>query len=115
MDAIAGFMSENGVIVLLIILAAVGLFWLLSRFFKLTLIIAAVVLALLAFQHFSPQGDLKTRVKVVMDQISAKAGEIMEYTKGFFDGQKGKMQKHMNDALSNGEKKEASQGPGRKK
>jgi len=37
MDAIAGFMSENGVIVLLIILAAVGLFWLLSRFFKLTL------------------------------------------------------------------------------
>ncbi len=115
MDAIAGFMSENGVIVLLIILAAVGLFWLLSRFFKLTLIIAVIVLALIAFQHFSPQGDLKTKFKVITDQIIAKAVELKESTRDFFDGQKGKMHKHMNDALSNGEKKEASDVPGKKK
>ena len=106
MDAIAGFMSENGVIVLLIILAAVGLFWLLSRFFKLTLIIAVIVLAFIAFQHFSPQGDLKTKFKGVMDQITTKAVELKEGTKDFFDDKKGKMHKHMNDALSNGEKKD---------
>jgi len=110
MDAIAGFMSENGVIVLLIILAAVGLFWLLSRFFKLTLVVAVVVLALLAFQHFSPSGDLKTKFRGVMDQITAKAGDIKENMKDFFSDKKSKMQKHMNEALQNGEKKNAGAG-----
>ena len=114
MDAIAGFMSENGVIVLLIILAAVGLFWLLSRFFKLTLIIAAVVLALLAFQHFLPSGDLKTKFKGVVDKVAAKGGDVMESTKDFFSDQKGKMNKHMNDALDNGDKKDADRGSKRK-
>jgi len=110
MDAIAGFMSENGVIVLLIILAAVGLFWLLSRFFKLTLVAAVVVLALLAFQHFSPSGDLKTRFRGVMDQITAKAGDIKENVKDFFSDKKSKMQKHMHEALQDGDKKNAGAG-----
>jgi cell shape-determining protein MreC len=114
MDAIAGFMSENGVIVLLIILAAVGLFWLLSRFFKLTLIVAAVVLVFLAFQHFMPSGDLKTKLRGVVDKIAAKTSEVAESTKGFFTDQKGKVQKHMNDALENGEKKDAGGGSKRK-
>ena len=114
MDAIAGFMSENGVIVLLIILAAVGLFWLLSRFFKITLIIAAVVLVFLAFQHFSPSGDLKTKFRVVVDKVVNKAGEILDSTKGFFTDQKGKVQKHMNEALDNGEKKDAGGGSKKK-
>jgi cell shape-determining protein MreC len=114
MDAIAGFMSENGVIVFLMILAAVGLFWLLSRFFKLTLIIAVIVLAFLAFQHFSPSGELKTKFKEVVDKVTAKGGELMGSTKEFFSDQKGKMQKHMNEALTNGEKKEADTG-GKKK
>jgi len=113
MDAIAGFMSENGVIVLLIILAAVGLFWLLTRFFKLTLVIAIAVLAVLAFQHFSPSGDLKTKLKGVADQIAAKAGDVKESMKDFFSDQKDKMQKHMNEAMENGEKKDA--GAGKKK
>jgi len=107
MDAIAGFMSENGVIVLLIILAAVGLFWLLSRFFKLTLVIAVVVLAILAFQHFSPSGDLKTKFRGVVDQITAKAGEVKENVKDFFSDKKDKMQKHINAARDNDEKKDA--------
>ncbi len=113
MDAIAGFMSENGVIVLFIILAAVGMFWLLSRFFKLTLVIAVIVLAFLAFQHFTPSGDLKTKLRVVYDKVAAKAEEVKAGTKEFFTDQKGKMQKHMNDAL-NGDKKEADTG-GKKK
>ena len=113
MDAIAGFMSENGVIVLLIILAAVGLFWLLTRFFKLTLVIAVVVLAILAFQHFSPSGDLKTKFKGVVDQITAKAGDVKEGMKDFFSDQKNKMQKHMNEARENGEKTDT--GAGKKK
>ncbi len=107
MDAIAGFMSENGVIVLLIILAAVGLFWLLSRFFKLTLVIAVAVLALLAFQHFSPSGDLKTKFRGVIDRITTKAGDVKENMKDFFSDQKSKMQKHMNEARDNGDRKEA--------
>ena len=107
MDAIAGFMSENGVIVLLVILAAVGLLWLLSRFFKLTLIIAAIVLAFLAFQHFSPSADLKTKFREIVDKVTAKAGDVKESSKEFFSDQKGKMQKHMNEALTNGDKKEA--------
>ncbi len=114
MDAIAGFMSENGVIVLLVILAAVGLLWLLSRFFKLTLILAVVVLAFLAFQHFSTSQDMKAKFKEVVDKVTAKAGSVMESSKEFFSDQKGKMQKHMNEALSNGEKKEADTG-GKKK
>jgi hypothetical protein len=57
MDAIAGFMSENGVILLLIILAAVGLFWLLTRFFKLTLVIAVVVWPYWPFSISAPSGD----------------------------------------------------------
>lgn len=113
MDAIAGFMSENGVIVLLIILAAVGLFWLLSRFFKLTLIIAVVVLALLAFHHFSPSGDLKTKFRGVVDLITAKAGDVRENMRDFFSDQKSKMQKHINAAGENGDKKDA--GAGKKK
>ena len=114
MDAIAGFMSENGVIVFFIILAAVGLFWLLSRFFKLTLIIAVIVLAFLAFQHFSPSGELKTKFKGVVDKVTAKGDELMDSTKGFFSDQKGKMQKHMNEALTNGDKKEADTGSKKK-
>jgi hypothetical protein len=115
MDAIAGFMSENGVIVLLVILAAVGLFWLLSRFFKLTLILAIIVLAFLAFQHFSPpSGELKTKFKEVVDKVKAKAGDVTESSREFFSDQKGKMQKHMNEALSDGDKKEADKG-GKKK
>jgi len=114
MDAIAGFMSENGVIVFLIILAAVGLFWLLSRFFKLTLIIATVVLVLLAFQHFSPSGDLKTKFKGVVDKVVAKGGDVMVGAREFFAGQKGNMNKHMNEALSNGEKKDADRGSKKK-
>jgi len=114
MDAIAGFMSENGVIVLLIILAAVGLFWLLSRFFKLTLIIAAVVLVLLAFQHFVPSGDLKTKFRGVVDKVTAKGGDIMESARDFFSDQKGKMNKHMDRALENGEKKDSDRGSKKK-
>jgi hypothetical protein len=110
MDAIAGFMSENGVIVLLVILAAVGLLWLLSRFFKLTLIIAAIVLAFIAFQYFSPSPDLKTKFREVVDKVKAKAGDVTESSKEFFSDQKGKMQKHMNEALSDGDKKEADTG-----
>ncbi len=107
MDAIAGFMSETGVIVLLIILAAVGLFWLLSRFFKLTLVIAVAVLALLAFQHFSPSGDLKTKFRGLVDRITTKAGDVKENMKDFFSDQKSKMQKHMDEARGNGDRKEA--------
>ncbi len=114
MDAIAGFMSENGVIVLFIILAAVGMLWLLSRFFKLTLVIAVIILAFLAFQHFTPSGDLKIKLRGVVEKVTAKTGEAVDKTKEFFLDQKGKMQKHMNEALSNGEKKEADTG-GRKK
>ena len=114
MDAIAGFMSENGVIVLLIILAAVGLFWLLSRFFKLTLIVAAVVLALFAFQHFVPSGDLKTKLRGVVDKVTAKGGDLMESARDFFSDQKGKMNKHMNEALDNGDKKDADRGSKKK-
>jgi hypothetical protein len=107
MDAIAGFMSENGVIVLFIILAGVGLLWLLSRFFKLTLVIAIVVVVFFAFQHFMPSGDLKAKFKGVVDGVTTKAGEVLDSAKGFFSDQKGKMQKHMNEALENGEKKDA--------
>src|SRR5512137_994364 len=114
MDAIAGFMSENGVIVLLIILAAVGLLWLLSRFFKLTLIIVIVVLVFLAFQHFVPSGDVKTKFRGVLDRVTAKAGEVMDDTKAFFSDQKGKMQKHMNDARENGDKKDTDKGSKKK-
>jgi cell shape-determining protein MreC len=106
MDAIAGFMSENGVIVLFIILAAVGLLWLLSRFFKLTLVIAIVVVVFFAFQHFMPSGDLKSKLKGVVDSVTAKTGEVVDSAKGFFSDQKGKMQKHMNEAAENGEKKD---------
>jgi hypothetical protein len=105
MDAIAGFMSENGVIVLLVILAAIGFLWLLSRFFKLTLITAVIVLAVFALQHFSPSGELKTRFKGIVDKVTAKAGDVAESTKEFFSDQKGKMQKHMDEGLSNGDKK----------
>ncbi len=108
MDAIAGFFSENGVIVLFVILAAVGVLWLLSRFFKLTVIIAIIVLAVLAFQHYMPAGDLKTKFKGVSDKVSNKAGEVIDSAKEFFFEQKGKMQKHMNEALENGEKKDAA-------
>ena len=114
MDAIAGFMSENGVIVLFVILAAIGLLWLLSRFFKLTLIIVIVVLVFLAFQHFVPSGDLKTKFTGVVDRVTAKAGEVVDGTKEFFTDQKGKMQKHMNDARENGEQKDADKGTKRK-
>jgi cell shape-determining protein MreC len=114
MDAIAGFMSENGVIVLLIILAAVGLFWLLSRFFKLTLIVAAVVLALFAFQHFVPSGDLKTKFKGVVDTVVAKGGTMMESAREFFSEQKSNMNKHMDKALDNSDKKDADRGSKRK-
>jgi len=110
MDAIAGLMSENGVIVLLIVLAAVGLFWLLSRFFKLTLAVAVVVLAILAFQHFSPSGDLKAKFRGVMDQVTAKAGDVKENVKDFFTDKKSKLQKHMNEALQSDEKKSAGSG-----
>ena len=108
MDAIAGFFSENGVIVLFVILAAVGLLWLLSRFFKLTVIIAIVVLAVLAFQHYMPSGDLKTKFKGVTDKVTAKTNEVIDDAKEFFFEQKGRMQKHMNDALENGEKKDTT-------
>jgi cell shape-determining protein MreC len=114
MDAIAGFMSENGVIVLLIILAAVGLFWLLSRFFKLTLIVAVVVLALFAFQHFVPSGDLKTKFRGVVDKVVAKGADVMESARAFFADQKGNMNKHMDRALENDEKKDADRGSKRK-
>jgi ABC-type siderophore export system fused ATPase/permease subunit len=114
MDAIAGFMSENGVIVLFIILAAVGLLWLLSRFFKLTIVIAAVVLVFFAFQHFMPSGDLKTKFKEVTDKVTAKAGEVVGSAKEFFSDQKGKMQKHMNEAADNGEKKDTGTGSKKK-
>jgi ABC-type siderophore export system fused ATPase/permease subunit len=114
MDAIAGFMSENGVIVLLIILAAIGLLWLLSRFFKLTLVIAVIVLAFLAFQHFVPSGELKTKFTGVVDRITAKAGEVVDGTKEFFSDQKGKMQKHMNEARENGENKDVDKGSNKK-
>lgn len=110
MDAIAGFMSENGVIVLLIILAAIGLFWLLSRFFKLTLIVAAVVLVLLAFQHFIPSGDLKTKFRGVVDKVVVKGGNVMESAKEFFADQKGNLNKHMDRALENGDKKDSDRG-----
>ena len=114
MDALAGFMSENGVIVLLIILAAVGLFWLLSRFFKLTLIVAAVVLALFAFQHFIPSGDLKTKFRGVVDKVVAKGGDVRESAREFFADQKGNMNKHMDRALENGEKKDSDRGSKKK-
>jgi cell shape-determining protein MreC len=114
MDAIAGFLSENGVIVLFIILAAVGLLWLLSRFFKLTLVIAIVVLVFLAAQHFMPSGGLKTQFKGVIDSVTTKTGEVVDSAKGFFTDQKGKMQKHMNEALENGEKKDAATGSKKK-
>jgi cell shape-determining protein MreC len=114
MDAIAGFMSENGVIVLLVILATIGLLWLLSRFFKLTLIIVIVVLVFLAFQHFVPSGDLKTKFTGVVDRVAAKAGEVVASTKEFFTDQRGRMQKHMNDARENGEKKDEDKGTKRK-
>ncbi len=113
MDAIAGFMSENGIVVLLIILAAIGLLWLLSRFFKLTIVIAIIVLAALAFQHFTPAGDMKTKFKGIVDRVSAMAGEVSTATKAFFSDQKGKMQKHMNDALPVGDKKEADKTQGK--
>ena len=108
MDAIAGFFSENGVIVLFVILAAVGLMWLLSRFFKLTVIIAFFVLAILAFQHYVPAGDLKTKFKGVSDKVAAKTGELIDGAKEFFFEQKGRMQKHMDEALDNGDKKGAA-------
>lgn len=114
MDAIAGFLSENGVIVLFIILAAVGLLWLLSRFFKLTLVIAIVILVFLAVQHYMPSGDLKTQFKGVLDKVSSKAGDVVGGAKEFFFDQKGKMQKHMNEALENGEKKDADKGSKKK-
>jgi ABC-type siderophore export system fused ATPase/permease subunit len=114
MDAIAGFMSENGVIVLFIILAAVGLLWLLSRFFKLTVVIAIIVLVFFAFQHFLPSGDLKTQFKGVIDKVTTKAGEVVGSAKEFFFDQKGKMQKHMNEAAENGEKKDTDKGSKKK-
>ena len=108
MDAIAGFLSENGVIVLFVILAAIGMLWLMSRFFKLTVIIVIIVLVVLAFQHYMPSGDLKTRFKGVTDKVAAKAVEMFNGTKEFFYDQKGRMNKHINDAIENGDKKDAA-------
>ncbi len=108
MDAIAGFFSENGVIVLIVILAALGMLWLLSRFFKLTVIIAIIVLAVLAIQHYMPPGDLKTKFKGISDKVMTKGGEVIDGANEFFFEQKGRMQKHMNDALDNGDKKDAA-------
>ncbi len=105
MDAITGFVSENWMIAILCLLAAVGLFWLLSRFFKLTLIVALAVILLLAFQHFSSSGDMKTKFSGFVDRITGKAGDAMKGTKDFFSAQKGNMQKHVKDALGDEDKK----------
>lgn len=114
MDAIAGLFSENGIIVLILILAAIGVFWLFSRFFKLTIVVVAVILALLALQHYSPSGELKTKFKEVVERVSGKAYDVKDRVKEFFSGQKDKMHKHMNEALNNEDKKEADTGSRKK-
>ncbi len=105
MDAIAGFLSENWLIVLVAILALIGFFWLVTRFLKLTLIAVVVVVILMFVQNMGDsQGDFKTRVNEAYKKISVKAGKVVESARGFFTTQKENMHKHLDDASKENEK-----------
>jgi hypothetical protein len=114
MDGIARLVSENWVMFIVCVLAAVGLLWLLSRFFKLTVIVVLAVLLLLAYQHFNSAGDIKTKFNALVERVTGKTGDAMKGTKEFFSAQKSNLQRNFKSADNDKEANEA-EGGGKKK
>jgi hypothetical protein len=104
MSDFMNFLAQHWPIILLSTFGLIILYWLLSKFFKLTVALLVIVLSLVGYHFYNATGSFTGRLMTALEMTWTQYDRTFADGKAFFDGQKKKLNKNFNEAADQSQK-----------
>jgi glucan phosphoethanolaminetransferase (alkaline phosphatase superfamily) len=104
MGDLMNFLAQYWPVILLVVFGLIILYWLLSKFFKFTMALLVIVLAIVGYHYYNSTGTFTERIMKALEKSWTQYDRTVADGKAFFDEQKKKLNKHFNDAANQTQK-----------
>ena len=104
MSDFMNFLVQHWPVILLSVFGLIVLYWLLSKFFKLTMVVLTIVLAVFGYHFYNATGTTTEKIMKAFDMTWTQYDRTFADGKAFFDDQKKKLNKGFKDASDESQK-----------
>ena len=104
MGEVMNFFAQYWPVLLLVAFGLIVLYWLLSKFFKFTMALLVILLALAGYHYYNSTGTFTERLMQAFEKLRTQYDPTLTDGKTFFDGQKEKLDRHFNEAADQTQK-----------
>ena len=104
MSDLMNILAQHWPVILLSVFGLIVLYWLLSKFFKLTMVLLTIVLAVLGYHYYNATGTFTERIMKAFEMTWTQYDRTYADGKAFFDDQKKKLNRGFNEAMDESQK-----------
>ncbi|MCX5833738.1 MAG: hypothetical protein NTV99_04375 [Deltaproteobacteria bacterium] len=104
MSDFMNFLAQHWPVILLSVFGLIILYWLLSKFFKLTMVVLTIVLSVAGYHFYNATGSFTERLVTAFEKTWTQYDRTFADGKAFFDDQKKKLNKGFKDASDESQK-----------
>ncbi|GEM_PF-700343 len=104
MSDVMNFLAQHWPVILLSVFGLIVLYWLLSKFFKLTMVLLTIVLAVAGYHFYNATGTTTERIMKALEMTWTQYDRTYADGKAFFDDQKKKLNKGFDEAADQSQK-----------
>lgn len=104
MSDVIHFLAQYWPVLLLTAFGLVILYWLLSKFFKITMALLVIVLSIMGYHFYHSTGTFTERLMTAFDKTWTQYNRTVADGKVFFDEQKKKLGRHFDEAADQTQK-----------
>lgn len=98
MSDLMNILTQHWPVILLSVFGLIVLYWLLSKFFKLTMVLLTVVLAVLGYHFYNATGTTTERIMKALEMTWTQYDRTYADGKAFFDEQKKRLNRGFKEA-----------------
>ncbi|HOD36262.1 MAG TPA: hypothetical protein PLR20_11520 [Syntrophales bacterium] len=98
MGDLTNILSQHWPVILLSVFGLIVLYWLLSKFFKLTMVLLAIVLAVLGYHFFNAEGTTTERLLKAFEMTWTQYDRTYADATAFFEEQKKRLNRGFREA-----------------
>ena len=98
MSDLMNLLAQHWPVILLSVFGLIVLYWLLSKFFKLTIVLLTIILAVLGYHFFNATGTTTERVMKAFEMTWTQYDRTYADAMAFFDEQKKRLNRGFKEA-----------------
>jgi hypothetical protein len=104
MSDLMNILAQHWPVILLSVFGLIVLYWLLSKFFKLTVVLLTIALAVIGYHFYNATGTFSERIMKALEMTWTQYDRTYTDGKAFFDEQKERLNRGFKEAADESQK-----------